>query len=77
MNDEPESEFIKELQKEFRIMSDPEQFTFPASKPKATIDYIVGLKRTTNGCTVMSAEVVNEPVASDHRPLVVKLRIAK
>ena len=77
MNDVPESEFIKELQKEFRIISNPKQFTYPASKPKTTIDYIVTLKRNMKGFTVKSAEVVNEPVASDHRPLIVELRMDK
>lgn len=77
MNDLPESEFIKELQKEFQIMSDPEQFTFPASKPKATIDYIVALKRYADKFTVVSAQVLDEPVASDHRPILVELRASK
>ena len=77
MNDQPDSEFIKELQKEFQIISNPKQLTFPASKPKVTIDYIVSLKRNMNGFTVKSTEIVNEPVASDHRPVIVELRMGK
>lgn len=69
MNAEPESDFIKELQKEFRILSNPKQHTFPAPAPKETIDYVAVFKQNDKGFAVVSSEVVNEPVASDHRLL--------
>ena len=74
---EPESDFIKELQKEFRILSNPKQHTFPAPAPKETIDYVAAFKQNDKGFAVVSSEVVNEPVASDHRPIVVELRTAE
>ena len=77
MNAEPESDFIKELQKDFRILSDPKQHTFPAPAPKETIDYVAAFKQNDKGFAVVSSEVVNEPVASDHRPIVVELRTAE
>lgn len=77
MNAEPESDFIKELQKEFRILSNPKQHTFPAPAPKETIDYVAAFKQNDKGFAVVSSEVVNEPVASDHRPIVVELRAAE
>ena len=77
MNAEPESDFIKELQKEFRILSNPKQHTFPAPAPKETIDYVAAFKQNDKGFAVVSSEVVNEPVASDHRPIVVELRTAE
>ena len=77
MNAEPESDFIKELQKEFRILSNPRQHTFPAPAPKETIDYVAVFKQNDKGFAVVSSEVVNEPVASDHRPIVVELRTAE
>lgn len=77
MNAEPESEFIKELQKDFQILSNTKQHTFPAPAPTETIDYIVALKENANGFAVTSAQVLNEPVASDHRPIVVNLRTAE
>ena len=40
MNDEPGSRFTAELQKNFRLLSNPKHFTFPASAPDKTIDYI-------------------------------------
>ena len=74
MNAEPESGFIKELQKDFQILSNPKQPTFPAPDPKETIDYIATLKQNAKGFAVISAKVINEPMASDHRPILVELR---
>ena len=74
MNAEPESGFIKELQKDFQILSNPTQHTFPAPDPKETIDYIATLKQNAKGFAVISAKVINEPMASDHRPILVELR---
>lgn len=77
MNAEPESGFIKELQKDFQILSNPKQHTFPAPDPKETIDYIATLKQNAKGFAVISAKVINEPMASDHRPILVELRTAE
>ncbi len=77
MNAEPESGFIKELQKDFQILSNPKQHTYPAPEPKETIDYIATLKSNANGFALISARVLNEPMASDHRPILVELRIAE
>lgn len=77
MNAEPESGFIKELQKDFQILSNPKQHTFPALDPKETIDYIATLKQNAKGFAVISAKVINEPMASDHRPILVELRTAE
>ena len=74
MNAEPESGFIKKLQKDFQILSNPKQHTFPAPDPKETIDYIATLKQNAKGFAVISAKVINEPMASDHRPILVELR---
>lgn len=77
MNAEPESGFIKKLQKDFQILSNPKQHTFPAPNPKETIDYIATLKQNAKGFAVISAKVINEPMASDHRPILVELRTAE
>lgn len=77
MNAEPESDFIKELQKDFQILSNPKQHTYPAPEPKETIDYIATLKSNVNGFALISARVLNEPMASDHRPILVELRTAE
>ncbi|QIU93150.1 endonuclease/exonuclease/phosphatase family protein [Bacteroides faecium] len=77
MNAEPESDFAKELQKNFQLLSNPKQHTYPAPEPKETIDYIATLKSNANGFALISAQVLNEPMASDHRPILVKLRTAE
>lgn len=77
MNAEPESDFIKELQKDFQILSNPKQHTYPAPEPKETIDYIATLKSNVNGFALISAQVLHEPMASDHRPILVELRTAE
>ena len=77
MNAEPESGFIKKLQKDFQILSNPKQHTFPAPDPKETIDYIAPLKQNANGCAVISANVVNAPMASERRRRGVGLRTAE
>ena len=77
MNAEPESGFIKELQKDFRILSNPKLHTYPASGPKETLDYIAALKSGAEGFALISARVLDEPVASDHRPVLVELRTAE
>lgn len=77
MNAEPESDFIKELQKDFQILFNPKQSTYPAPNPKETIDYITALKSNANGFALISSQVLNEPMASDHRPILVELRTAE
>ena len=77
MNAEPESGFIKKLQKDFQILSNPKQSTYPASEPQKTIDYITTLKSNINGFALISAQVLNEPMASDHRPILVEIRTAE
>lgn len=77
MNAEPESDFIKELQKDFQILSNPKQSTYPAPEPKETIDYITALKSNANGFALISSQVLDEPMASDHRPILVELRTAE
>lgn len=69
MNAEPQSDFIKGLQKDFQILSNPKVPTFPAPKPEETLDYIVTLKNNAKGFAAISSKVQDEPVASDHRPV--------
>ena len=77
LNDKPESEFIKALQQDFQILTNVKQATFPAPGPKETIDYIAAWKGNTDNFANLSAQVVEEPLASDHRPITVTLRMAK
>lgn len=73
-NDEPGSAFIQALQRDFDILTDTTSYTFPAKEPKVTIDYIVSFRCTGKGVKVVDRKVVVEPMASDHRPVVVEVR---
>ncbi|MGV3773262.1 MAG: endonuclease/exonuclease/phosphatase family protein [Verrucomicrobiales bacterium] len=47
--------------------------TIPAENPKHRIDYI--LLRPGNRWETMETKVLNEPIASDHRPVLVRLKL--
>ncbi len=77
LNDKPESAFIKALQQDFQILTNVKKATFPAPEPTETIDYIAAWKQQTDDLATLSTQVVEEPLASDHRPITVTLRMAK
>lgn len=70
LNAHPDSEEIKGLQQDFVILSNMKLPTFPADKPDETIDYIAAYAKDTTAFTRLSATVIDEPAASDHRPIV-------
>ena len=76
LNDTPNSKFIQALQEDFLILTNTKKPTFPAPEPKETIDYIAAWKGNTDNFANLSAQVVEEPLASDHRPLTVQLRMS-
>lgn len=73
LNDIPDSPFIKGLQKDFHLLNNPAEKTFPAPLPSRTLDYIALLKKGAPEFEVQESRVIGEPVASDHRPVVVDL----
>lgn len=50
---------------------DEDHFTFPSDKPSVEIDYIVF--RPASAFVVERIDVLDEPVASDHRPLLLEV----
>ncbi|WP_315352527.1 endonuclease/exonuclease/phosphatase family protein [Phocaeicola abscessus] len=74
-NSLPGSPFIQELQKDFIILTDTASPTFPSPMPDRTIDYIVLMKGGPKTIKVKQTKVVNEPLASDHRPVFVKVKL--
>jgi len=76
LNETPDSKFIKALQQDFQILTNLKKPTFPATEPTETIDYIAAWKHRSNNFANLSAQVHEEPLASDHRPLTVQLRTA-
>lgn len=71
-NDAPDSELLKQITKYFTVNSG-DQATYPADEPQECIDYIASFKKRP--AMTLDYSVINEPEASDHRPLVVSLRM--
>lgn len=67
-NDTPESEMFGAMISAFTPVTDTDRFTFPADTPDRTIDYIAVSSRFAPES--YESKVVEEPVASDHRPIV-------
>lgn len=76
-NDEPSSPLITQLKNDFTLLSDTigcdSTYTFPADKPTSTIDYIANYGKSIG--EVIEHRVIHEPIASDHRPIVVEIKM--
>lgn len=70
-NDVPGSELLEAMTQYFTVLSGDEA-TYPADEPTECIDYIAAF----NGrAEAIESHVIDEPAASDHRPLVVWVRL--
>jgi endonuclease/exonuclease/phosphatase family metal-dependent hydrolase len=72
LNASPDSRVIAEFAKNWRGTSGKDLGTFPAVKPEKQIDYV--LYRPAERWKVIETRVLDEPVASDHRPILAVLR---
>lgn len=71
-NDVPDSPAIKVLQPHWTdATSGQPDPTWPADQPRLKIDYV--FFRPVDGWRVVEKQVINESLASDHRPLLVVL----
>jgi endonuclease/exonuclease/phosphatase family metal-dependent hydrolase len=73
LNTNPGSPAINSLAKNWYFLSDTTKRTIPANKPIDCIDYIMALKQEKYAFKVLNAAVGDEPVASDHLPVWVKV----
>lgn len=71
-NGTPSSEAISKMGEHFNFLTDPSIFTFPSDTPDRTIDYIAVLKGFD--CKVLEAFVPASSMASDHRPVVCRVK---
>ena len=71
-NATPDSDFLKAMRETFRILSGTEP-TCPAAGPNACIDYIAIDRAHAESVRVAESFVADEPLASDHRPVLVKV----
>lgn len=75
LNDNPQSQFVKMMLTNWTLLSPAEQPTFPADNPTATIDYIATRHSTAQGISIAATKVIDEPSASDHRPILTSIVI--
>ena len=68
-NSHPEDAFMREFTKDFEILSTVKEVSFPADKPEELLDYIAVSRNAADAVVVKRSKVVDEPVASDHRPV--------
>lgn len=74
-NDTPDSEFIRRVRQDYTALTDLSQCTYPADKPAETLDYIFTPADKSHMMTIMWTKTVADSVASDHRPVAVRLRL--
>ncbi len=75
-NAEPGSPPLAVLRRHWTDATDGQwQPTYPAEQPRVTLDYV--FYRPADSWRVIETRVVEEPVASDHRPLLVVLELPK
>lgn len=67
----PESDTLRRIGRGFALLSDPRAMTFPAGAPDRCIDYVAVDLDHAGAFRGAAARVVDEPSASDHRPVLV------
>ncbi|WP_165248748.1 endonuclease/exonuclease/phosphatase family protein [Paludisphaera soli] len=74
LNSKPDSRVMAAFGENWTRTDTSPLLTFPADKPDRQIDYV--LVRPAPRWKVVESRVLDEPVASDHRPLLVVLELA-
>jgi endonuclease/exonuclease/phosphatase family metal-dependent hydrolase len=74
LNAPPEAKAI-DILKPHWVIGAPTQNTFPAGKPTKVIDYVLG--RPADRVQIVDIQVRDEPIASDHRPVLAVLTLRR
>lgn len=74
-NSVPGSEVIKNIENKWFMLNNPGIPTIPSNNPQRCIDYIFAAKFTGHAFRTIQTIVENEPLASDHLPVWVKVKI--
>lgn len=75
-NAHPRSNVMKQISRDFKILT-PLENTYPADKPDECLDYIAIDKETYKPKLFQNSFIINEPYASDHRPVVLDVKLEK
>lgn len=73
LNATPDSETMQLLFQQWSPTIDHENYSYPADNPTSKIDYI--LFRPANRWRVIESKVIDEKIASDHRPILTVLEL--
>ena len=74
-NADPGSEVIKTIENKWLMLDNPELPTIPSKNPQKCIDFIFAAKFTGNTFQTKRTIVEQEPIASDHLPVLVEVKI--
>ena len=77
LNATPESEEMAKLTEKWMILNNPFQPTIPVVNPIKCIDYVLAMDNPQFKFHILETKVENEPLASDHLPVWVKVNIKK
>ncbi|WP_437187966.1 endonuclease/exonuclease/phosphatase family protein [Planctomicrobium sp. SH668] len=70
-NATPDSPALSLFKENWEGVESPKENTFPADQPRTQIDFILVLKG--KGLSIQSGKVIEESVASDHRPVLTEM----
>lgn len=74
-NDVPDSKFIKQIERDFIVLSPKDKPTFPSRSPKACIDYIASYKGSGESLVLRETEVMPHGRVSDHLPVLARFQL--
>lgn len=77
LNTVPGTAELNNLEKHWRLLSNQKEMTFPANNPARCIDYILIRKDANYRIASLESQVETESVASDHRPVWIKVTLQK
>lgn len=74
-NAHPDDAFMSDIQQYVTVLDDMTTKSFPADSPNELLDYIAIWKSADTSFKLKTFKVVDEPIASDHRPVVAKFKL--
>lgn len=77
MNSHPQEKPQQLLRNHFTTLNDTATHTYPADQPHGCIDYIYAFTGNGHSFEVTQDTVIAEPVASDHRPVLVTVKVGR
>ncbi len=76
LNAQPDDEPIKTLiENKWQMLTDGKTKTYPSIEPEEVLDYVFGYKGKGEVYSKFNARVINNQIASDHRPIFVDIRL--